>query len=158
MAEGIIPNPIKNSQLLSFSSRGGPKPPAKPQGQTKTSAEIIQAASPDGLMMNQLSALMERNAVKLLQLGETLFAIRPMQDGTAEVHIITQESPKQIVNRVKVLPKSLKQMGFKKIISYATHPGIAKVLQTTGLPIRMTRASQMIGGTQQPIIKFELDL
>jgi hypothetical protein len=154
MVQGIIPNPIKNSELLSFSSKGGGKKPEQP----KSSAEIIQAASPDGLLMKQLAALIQKNALKLLQIGETVFALRPMPDGSVEAHIITQENPKQIANRVKVLPKSLKQMGFKKVTSYATEPGMARVLQSTGLPIRMTKTSQMIGGTQQPIVKFELDL
>jgi len=154
MVQGVIPNPIKNSELLSFSSKGGGKKPEQP----KSSAEIIQAASPDGLLMKQLAALIQKNALKLLQIGETVFALRPMPDGSVEAHIITQENPKQIANRVKVLPKSLKQMGFKKVTSYATEPGMARVLQSTGLPIRMTKTSQMIGGTQQPIVKFELDL
>ena len=154
MVESVIPNPIKNSELLSFSSKGGGKKPEQP----KSSAEIIQAASPDGLMMKQIEALIQRNAIKLLQIGETVFALHPMQDGAVEAHIITQENPKQIANRVKVLPKSLKQMGFKKVTSFATEPGIARVLQSTGLPIRMTKTSQMISGVQRPILKFELDL
>jgi len=154
MVESVIPNPIKNSELLSFSSKGEAKKPEQP----KSSVDIIQAASPDGSLMNQIGTLVQRKVIKLLQIGETVFALRPMPDGSVEAHIITQENPKDIANRVKVLPKSLKEMGFKKVTSYATEPGMARVLQSTGLPIRMTKTSQMIGGTQQPIVKFELDL
>ena len=141
--------------------RGG-----KPKGQTQLRpTEIIKqsvakempGSNPDQIVTT-LGALVQRGAVRLLQLGNTVFSIMPKGGNTAEFHTFTVESPEDLVARFKAGANSLKQMGFKQAVTYAESPAFVKMAQQTGLPVKISQGSQTIGGQKKPVYQFILDL
>lgn len=144
------------------SAKGAPQQ-KKPQ-QVKP-IEIIQQsiakempdANPEQII-NTLWALVQRGAVKLVQIGNTVFSIMPKGGNTAEFHTFTIEDPQVLVSRFKAGANTLKQMGFKQAVTYAESPAFVKMAQQTGLPVKISQGSQKIGGQQKPVYQFILDL
>lgn len=164
MAQPAIPNPIKASSIeTGLTPKGAPKQAAAPK--EATIADIIvqslkkEDPSVDPMQYTaRLSVAEKKGIVKLLKMFNTVFILKPMPDQTVEMHTATIESPDQLVERWKKVPTSLKQMGFKKAISYSQDPSIGKLAQRTGLPIRITQSQRMLGNQMVPSYKFEMDL
>jgi hypothetical protein len=168
MTDPVIPNPMKTSDLQSF----GRKPPtasATPHGAAgghKSSIEIIRASArnemPPGSdvekMVRQLAGLIQKKVVQLLQLGDTVFLLYPQKDGTVEFHTFTTESPQNLVARYKAGLNSLRQMGYKKAVSYANSPAFVKIAEQTGIPVKTTQTMKQVGNKMQPMYKFEVDV
>lgn len=124
--------------------------------------QSLQKEMPPGTDINKvifgIKYMVKSNKVKLLQLGNTVFLITPKPNGIAELHTSSIESPQNIVKRWKVLPNSLKQMGFKKAESFSTDPNTIKLVQMTGLPVKINQGQRMMGGKMVPAYTFEMDL
>jgi hypothetical protein len=105
-----------------------------------------------------LWALVQRGAVRLVQLGNTVFSIIPKGGDTAEFHTFTIEDPQVLVERFKAGANTLKQMGFKQAVTYAESPAFVKMAQQTGLPVKISQGMQTIGGQQKPVYQFILEL
>lgn len=167
MTDPVIPDPLKQKDLMSFQGPGRPPkqqtPGARP---TMTPDQIIRQAAknelpPGGnvdLLVKGVGALVQRKAVKLLQIGDTVFMLRPHPDGAVEFHTFTSEPIPALVQRFKAGVTSLKQMGFKKAFSTTNNPAFQKIAQQTGLPVRMTQTQSNIGGKMGPAFRFEVDL
>jgi hypothetical protein len=108
--------------------------------------------------MQTLANMIQRKMVQLLQIGNTVFMLRPKGDGSVEFHTFTVESPQDLVKRYKAGLNSLKQMGFKKAYSYANSPAFVKISEQTGLPVRVTQSQMMMGDKMVPAYKFEVDI
>lgn len=143
------------------------KMPKQAEDKLLTSAEIIEQSAkqeaPETDMtrfMQTLGYMVERKMVQLLQIGNTVFMLKPMpeQPGTVEFHTFTIESPQDLVKRFQAGINSLKQMGFKKATSYATSPAFVKLAEQTGLPVRVTQSQQVTGGKAVPAYRFEVDI
>jgi hypothetical protein len=168
MAEPMVPNPIRSKDLLAVS------PPKKSQSQAqapqmalKTSAEIIEQSArreaPGQDMsrfMQTLGYMVQRNMVQLLQIGNTVFMLKPLPDqpGAVEFHTFTIESPQDLVKRYQAGINSLRQMGYKKAVSYATSPAFVKLAEQTGLPVRVSQSQTMMGDQMTPAYRFEVDV
>lgn len=168
MAEPMVPNPIRSKDLLAVS------PPKKPQSQAqvsqmalKTSAEIIEQSARRELpgqdmtrFMQTLGYMVQTKMVQLLQIGNTVLMLKPLpeQPGTVELHTFTIETPQDLVQRYQAAANSLRQLGFKKVLSYATSPAFVKLADQTGLPIRVSQSQTMVGNQMVPAYRFELDL
>jgi hypothetical protein len=138
---------------------------AKKQNVKLNSAQIIQASAkkemPDldiNKFMSTLGTMVQRKMVQLLQIGNTVFLLKPKSPTEVEFHTFTVETPESLVKRYQAGVNSLKEMGFKKAVSYATSPAFNKIAQQTGLPVKISQSQQMIGGKMVPAYKYELDL
>lgn len=165
MAQPSIPNPIRQKDLVSLS----PQKKTKSQGQAEAfqpPQNIIRQSAvkemPPGSdvesFMRQVAALVQNNKVKLLQIANTVFMVMPLPDGSAEFHTFTVEPPEVLIERYKAGANSLKQMGFKKAVSYAQSPAFAKIAKSTGLPVQVTQTVKQIGNEMRPVYKFEVNL
>jgi hypothetical protein len=108
--------------------------------------------------MQTLGYMVEKKMVQLLQIGNTVFMLKPQGDGSVEFHTFTVESPSDLVERYKAGINSLKEMGFKKAFSYATSPAFVKIAEQTGLPVRTTQTQTMQGNQMVPAYRFEVDI
>ena len=105
-----------------------------------------------------LYALIKAHNGRIIRMGDTVFFIKPLGNGSVEFHTFTVEPPEELVKRFKAGVNTLKQMGFNKAISYANQPAFKKLAQDTGLPVKISQSQQMLGGKMVPAYKFELDL
>jgi hypothetical protein len=137
------------------------------QGEMKLlpSAEIIQRSADKEApgtdmtrFMQTLGYMVEKKMVQLLQIGNTVFMLKPQGDGSVEFHTFTIESPSDLVERYKAGINSLKEMGFKKAFSYATSPAFVKIAEQTGLPVRTSQTQTMQGNQMVPAYRFEVDI
>jgi hypothetical protein len=138
---------------------------AKNQNVKLNSAQIIQSSAkkemPDldiNKFMSTLGTMVQRKMVQLLQIGNTVFLLKPKSPTEVEFHTFTVEPPESLVKRYQAGVNSLKEMGFKKAISYSTSPAFNKIAEQTGLPVKISQSQQMIGGKMVPAYKYELDL
>ena len=143
-----------------------PKKAKAPQSNKLNSLEIIQQSAQKEMggqgdvnqIINGISVLVQMKKVQLLQIGNTVFTIMPKGGGTAELHTFTVESPEELVKRFQSAAKSIKNMGFNRVITYAESPAFVKIAQQTGLPVKIAQGLQMIGGQTKPTYQFVLDL
>jgi hypothetical protein len=129
------------------------------------SADIIQKSAENEApgtdmtrFMQTLGYMVEKKMVQLLQIGNTVFMLKPQGDGSVEFHTFTIESPSDLVDRYKAGINSLKEMGFKKAFSYATSPAFVKIAEQTGLPVRTSQTQTMQGDQMVPAYRFEVDI
>ena len=136
------------------------------QGNKLDALQIIQQSAQAELggktdptqIVNGLAALIQQGAVQLLQLGNTVFTVMPKQGGTVELHTFTVENPQTLVKRYQSAAKALKNMGFKRAVTYAESPAFVKIAQQTGLPVKIAQGQQTISGQTKPTYQFILDL
>ena len=166
MAQPAIPNPIKASSIqtgLTPKAPGGTKKASQPK-QVSSSQIIEQSAKKEApgtdmkRFMQTLAYMMQRKMVQLLQIGNTVFLLKPLKDGTVEFHTFTIEPLDDLVKRYQAGINTIKQMGFKKAVSYAQSPAFVKIAQQTGLPVRVSQSQTMMGDKMVPAYKFEVDL
>jgi hypothetical protein len=165
MAQPAIPNPIKASSIeTGLTPRGAPKQEAQSSDKERTVADIViqsikkEDPSVDPMQYAARLGVAEKNGmVKLLKMHNTVFILKPMENGVVELHTSSIEPPNQIVERWKKVPNSLKQMGFRKLISYSENPVINRLVQQTGLPVKISQSQRMLGDKMVPSYKYELD-
>jgi hypothetical protein len=109
-------------------------------------------------IMQGVAYMIQNNKAQLLQIGNTVFLLQPKEPGTVEFHTFTVEPPNDLVDRFKAGINSIKQMGFKKAISYATTPAFVKLAKQTGLPVQISQSQQMMGNQMVPAYKFEVSV
>ena len=166
MAQPAIPNPIKSSSIqtgLTPKASGGPKkaPQQKQVSSTKIIEESTRREQPGAdvnRIMQTIALMMQRKMVQLLQIGNTVFLLQPKEAGTVEFHTFTIESIDDLVKRYQAGLNSLKEMGFKKAISYAQSPAFVKIAQQTGLPVQVSQSQMMMGDKMVPAYKFEVSI
>jgi hypothetical protein len=155
--------PVLKTKMEDMGSLRGPRKPKAPE-QLRPVEIIKQSAAKEAPNMNPdqvlstLNALVQRGAVKLLQIGNTVFSIIPKGGNTAEFHTFTVEAPEKLVDRFKAGANSLKQMGFKQAVTYSESPAFVKMAKQTGLPVKVTHGEQTVQGKKKPVYQFVLDL
>jgi hypothetical protein len=166
MAQPTIPNPIKASSLQTgLTPKGASKAPQKSQQKQVSSTEIIQQSvqkeqpgADVNRIMQTIAYMMQRKMVQLLQIGNTVFLLQPKEPGTVEFHTFTIESIDDLVKRYKAGINTLKQMGFKKAVSFAQSPAFVKIAQQTGLPVQVSQSQMMMGDKMVPAYRFEVSI
>ena len=108
--------------------------------------------------MSSLSNFVKTKGTKFIQIGNTVFMITPQGKGNVELHTMTVEPMDTVVQRWKTIPKTLKEMGFKHLISYGLTPGINRLVQRTGLPVKISQSQMMQGDKMVPAYRYDLDL
>ena len=143
--------------------------PAQKKGESKQKfmapADIIiksvekENPGSDGRKYAAAVGYMERDKkARTVQIGNTVFIIMPPNGPQVELHIASVEPPNEIVQRLKVLPNTLKQLGIKKVLTYSDNPAMKKLATQTGLPVKMSQTQRMVGNQMKPTYQFEMDL
>ena len=166
MAQPAIPNPVKASSIeTGLTPKGSSAPKKAPQQRQVSSTQIIQqsvAKEQPGADVNRImqtiAYMMQRKMIQLAQIGNTVFLLQPKEAGTVEFHTFTIEPIDDLVKRYQAGINTIKQMGFKKAVSYAQSPAFVKIAQQTGLPVQVSQSQTMIGGKMVPAYKFEVNL
>lgn len=148
-----------------------------PSNSPRDSVSILRAGLMDQLGDEQqvqeaivsLDKLAQRGLSSLVQIGETVFLInrfdanrQMLPPRTAEVHIFTQEPLQVVAQRLLVSANSFRQLGYKRIISFTSDPGITRVLQglqqQAGAQVKVTQNVQNMGGEMSPVYRIEVTL
>jgi len=166
MADPTIPNPIKASSIetgLTPKATSGPKKASqqKQVSSTKIIEESTRREQPGAdvnRIMQTIALMMQRKMVQLLQIGNTVFLLQPKEPGTVEFHTFTIEPVNDLVKRYQAGINTLKEMGFKKAVSYAQSPAFVKIAEQTGLPVKTSQSQMMIGDKMVPAYKFEVNI
>lgn len=147
--------------------------PEKPRG----SVDILR----DGLMeqigdaqqvqqtMAQLDRLAQAGLTRLVQIGNTVFLVNQydsnrqmLPQGTAEVHLFTDEPLEVLGQRFAAVANTLRQLGYKQIVSFSPEPGITRVLQQASGPakaqVQVRQDVQNMGGEMTPVYRIEVTL
>jgi len=146
-------------------------------GRQATPVDILRSGLMDQLddpnqvqqTISEFAKLAQAGVTKFVQIGNTLFLVNQFDSnkqmlpaGTAEVHVFTQESLEAMAERLAVVPNTLRQMGYKRIISYTTDPGIARILQglqgRAGVQLNARQAMRNLGGEMTPVFEIEVTL
>jgi len=109
-------------------------------------------------VLAEMTYMVNQKKGKFIQIGNTVIVATPSSPEVAEIHTFTVEPPETLSKRYKSAANTLKQLGFKKAVSYAQSPAFVKIAQNTGLPVKVSQSQQMIGNKMVPAYKFELDL
>jgi hypothetical protein len=105
-----------------------------------------------------VSKMIQSGKAQMVQIGNTVFLLRPKSPGAVEFHTLTVEPPQKLVDRYKSFNNTLKQMGYKKAYSYSTSPAFVRIAKQTGLPVQITQSQMMQGNQMVPAYQFEVTL
>ena len=105
----------------------------------------------------------------LVQIGNTVFLVnrfdankRPLPAATAEVHMFTEEPLQAIGQRFIAVANTLRELGYKQIISFSPEPGITRILQQAAGPakaqLQVKQDVQNMDGDMQPVYRIEVTL
>lgn len=166
MAQPTIPNPIKSSSLQTgLTPKAAAAPKKSNQPKQVSSTEIIQQSARKeqpgadvNRIMQTIAYMMQRKLVQLLQIGNTVFLLQPKEPGTVEFHTFTIEPLDDLVKRYQAGLNSLRQMGFKKAVSFAQSPAFVKIAEQTGLPVQVSQSQMMMGNKMVPAYRFEVNI
>jgi hypothetical protein len=146
-------------------------------GQTRPSLEILREGLTEQLgdpqlvqqTIAQFDKLARMGLTKLVQIGNTVFLVNQydsnrqmLPQGKAEVHLYTGEPLEVLGQRFAAVANTLRQMGFKQIVSYSPDPGITRVLQGAAGPakaqLNVRQDVQNMGGEMTPVYRIEVTL
>jgi hypothetical protein len=116
-----------------------------------------------------IGALVKANVLKISRIGNTVFTTsRVSSDGKwlpqteAEVHMYTAEGLQEVMQRLAVLPNTLRSMGIQKAYTYAMQPAIMRVIQSglqkAGLQPSVTTQMKYVNGQMVPAYIMEVAL
>jgi hypothetical protein len=108
--------------------------------------------------MAQLAQLKKDKKAQTVQIGNTVFLVIPSEGGVAEVHTFSVENPKEWMQRFKSLALYLKKQGFKKGVSYSDNPAFKRIVESSGMPIKISQSTKMIGGVMKPVYVYEMEV
>jgi hypothetical protein len=158
--------PVLKTKMEDMGSLRGPRKPAGKTSSQLNSFEILKRYIPKEIgptadvnkTLNQISSLIGLGLARIVQIGNTVFLIMPKGGQTVELHTASEEPMSELPKRLVALSKTLKQMGFKKAVSYAPSQHWIKIVQQSGLPIKVTQGKQKIGPNIKPMYQFMVDL
>lgn len=119
--------------------------------------------------IDQLSRLAQAGLTRLVQIGNTVFLVNQydsnrqmLPQGTAEVHVFTEEPLEVLGQRFAAVANTLRQLGYKQIVSFSPEPGITRVLQQAAGPanaqLQVRQDVQNMGGEMTPVYRIEVTL
>ena len=96
----------------------------------------------------ELQKHLGNNMLRILRAGNTLLLLSVRKNGTANVHIATIDSPRELVNNIKKLYEGMKAVGFTKAMSTVTNPIMTKVLDQAGIKYRVQKKPSATGAQE----------
>ena len=123
--------------------------------------ETVAPSSP-GLDKNRfivaLQKYMKSGPHKLLQVGNTVFLMTAIAPGTIEFVTFSKEPLQALVQRYKTAADIVRKMGVRKVFAYAKEPGMQRIAQNIGMPVKIGQGQRMAGNQMVPVYTFEIDL
>ena len=95
---------------------------------------------------------------KLVQIGNSVFLMMLKDPETVEFHTFSSETPENLIKNYVGAAKLLKNQGIKRAVTYADSPGYLEIAKKTGLPVKISQSTKVIGGVAKPVYLFELEL
>jgi len=141
-------------------------------GASMTPVQIIQTAMQQGgedaskaqSFLRNCDMLAKMNLANSLQIGNTLFLLlkmnergQPLPQGTAVMLPFTAEE-KNIQQRLKVLPNSLRQLGFRKVTMRTDDQADIAAMQQAGLKPQVKQEMTFTGQRMAPMYVIELEV
>ena len=99
-------------------------------------------------MYQELQKHLDNNMLRILRAGNTLLLLSVRKNGTANVHIATIDSPRELVGNIKKLYEGMKAAGFTKATSVVTNPMMTKVLDQAGIKYRVQQKPSGTGARE----------
>ena len=99
-------------------------------------------------MYQELQKHLSNNMLRILRAGNTLLLLSVRKNGTANVHIATIDSPRELVGNIKKLYEGMKAAGFTKATSVVTNPMMTKVLDQAGIKYRVQQKPSGTGARE----------
>jgi hypothetical protein len=96
----------------------------------------------------ELQKHLGNNMLRILRAGNTLLMLSVRKNGTANVHIATIDSPRELVGNIKKLYEGMKAAGFTKATSVVTNPMMTKVLDQAGIKYRVQQKPSATGARE----------
>jgi len=96
--------------------------------------------------------------VELIQMGNTVFLCRLIDQGTVEVHMYTADKMNDILKNFMGLAKLLKNQGITKGYTYSENPTFKEIVQRSGMPVKISQTQKQLGGQMKPVYLYEMDL
>jgi hypothetical protein len=96
----------------------------------------------------ELQKHLGNNMLRILRAGNTLLLLSVRKNGTANVHIATIDSPRELVGNIKKLYEGMKAAGFTKATSVVTNPMMTKVLDQAGIKYRVQKKPSATGAQE----------
>ena len=166
MAEPMIGKPEK----VQMGKLKSPKQAAAPK--VMNSAEIITQVlvketgdkKTAQKFISDVGRLVQAKKAQLVQLGQTVFLLnmidsqgKPLPPGTVMMFPFTAE-PEQAPERIKVLPNTLRQMGFKRLTSMTDDKGDVELAKSMGPNVNVAQKMIFDGQQMSPMYVIEMDL
>lgn len=146
--------------VLDTIKTGGKKP------KEMNSFEVIQDAlsravqNPQEVekLTKKLAVMIKDPKNKLVQIGNSVFLMMLKDPETVEFHTFSAETPENLIKNYVGAAQLLKSQGVKRAITYADSPGYVEIAKKTGLPVKVSQSTKVIGGVAKPVYLFELEL
>lgn len=106
----------------------------------------------------QLGKLLKNPANKLLQVGQSVFLMFIKQPGVIEFHTFSTGTPQQLKQDALAAVQTVKRAGAKHLYTFTSDPRLVKLVQSTGLPWRVSQSQQVVGSHASPAYRLDLDL
>lgn len=106
----------------------------------------------------QLAKLLKNPANKLLQVGNSVFLLFIKKPGVIEFHTFSTASPQELVQDAHQAIGAVKKAGAKHLYTFTSDPRLVKLVQSTGLPWKVSQSQQVIGNHASPAYRLDLDL
>jgi len=114
--------------------------------------------------LNNVSRLVQAKKAQLVQIGQTVFLLnmidsqgKPLPPGTVMMFPFTIE-PEQAPERLKLLPNTLRQMGFKHLTSITDDKGDVEMSKSMGPNVNVSQKMMFDGQQMSPMYVIEMDL
>ena len=76
--------------------------------------------------------------MRIMRHGNTLMIYSILQPKVAEVHIVSADKPREIIEAIKDFEKAMKKAGFVKVVSDTDNMAIVRLLQAANVPVKVT--------------------
>lgn len=118
---------------------------------------ITQGLDPDKVLYGAYQAKKDPK-VELIQMGNTVFLCKLVDQGTVEVHMYTADKMNDILKNFMGLAKLLKNQGLTKGFTYSENPTFKEIVQRSGMPVKISQTQKQLGGQMKPVYMYEMDL
>jgi len=162
---------LKSKSYKEASPMGSPpvKKSAAKQPQSESMKIISTALEADGNtpqmvqeFLGSLAALIKGGQARLVQIGQTVFMLskfdnagKPLPNATVNISPFSAEELPEVVERIKVLPNTLKEMGIKKFMMMAENPDQIQAIQMSGIKGQQKQSMTISNDQAVPALIFE---
>ena len=101
-----------------------------------------------------LHSMLESNQYRIMRAGNTLFLIKLLEQGTAQMFVFNADGQKNFLRNTKEFFKAMKAAKFHTVFGITENPQIIKMLQHTGYEVDVEDAGKNSKG--RPLYKGTL--